>query len=300
VNVPIQIYDVATGDPLAGVTPAILYYKRRNANGSISNLADPTLDPSDADGITELEIDDDDLTDGSVISYALDLGVNAADRYFLGHAAADEAERVVCFFVLSEATGAPASGIAADLEYLTRRNEDGSHDDLMGSAPVVTDHGNLLYSFEVEEADLPAGSTIRYRLDLTASSLARYEHGEIGAFGGSTDDTLPTVENVTPADGTEISADDPIGFDVVDAGGNLLLSNVFAYYPALGVFEVVWFAAITGSWGSRAAGFAPRYQGTREAIANGFRFSDVIRTGGWPAAPVIVTDAADAAGNENA
>lgn len=112
------------------------------------------------------------------------------------------------------------------------------------------------------------------------------------------DASLPVISNVTPAEGVER---DPttgvIGFDVTDAGGNLTKSNVLAYYPSLGTFEVVYFST---SFDSFVAGFGPQYSGTRTAIAGGFRFSDVIRRGGWPGAPTILADPVDDAGNGSA
>lgn len=112
------------------------------------------------------------------------------------------------------------------------------------------------------------------------------------------DVTTPTVTNVTP-EGASLSPTSGVGFDVTDEGGNLTRSNVFAYYPATGRFEVVYFSgAVSGAWGARPAGFSTQYTGTREAITNGFRFSNVVRVGGWPAAPVIIADPVDSAGNE--
>lgn len=112
------------------------------------------------------------------------------------------------------------------------------------------------------------------------------------------DATAPTVTNVTPADGAEISKTQTVTFDVTDSGGNLLRANIHVYYPSLGLFEVVWYGQITGSWGTRRAGFAPKYTGNRTSITNGYRYADVIRVGGWPARPVIVVGAVDDAGNE--
>lgn len=113
--------------------------------------------------------------------------------------------------------------------------------------------------------------------------------------------TVPVVANVTPPAGVAIDKTAAIGFDVTDAAGNLKRANVYAYFPSLQRFEVVYFSgAISGAWGSRSAGFGPGYGGTRSVITNGYRFSGVVRTGGWPAPPVIVTDPIDSAGNEAA
>lgn len=113
------------------------------------------------------------------------------------------------------------------------------------------------------------------------------------------DTTAPVVSNVTPVAETPLEPTTPIGFDVTDSGGNLTRSNVYAYFPATGRFEVVYFSgSVSGSWGSRPAGFSPQYTGTRSTVTNGFRFAGVVRAGGWPSAPVIVADPIDAAGNE--
>lgn len=129
-----------------------------------------------------------------------------------------------------------------------------------------------------------------------ASSIDEAQIEFIGA--GGEESTIPVVSAVTPAPGTEITRETAISFNVTDEGGNLEHTNVCVYYPSLQRFEVLFYAAISGSWGARAEGFGPQYTGTRTPIANGFAFTDVIRRNGWPAPPVLVIDPADDAGNE--
>jgi hypothetical protein len=108
--------------------------------------------------------------------------------------------------------------------------------------------------------------------------------------------TGPEVTNLVPADGTLIARDQPLQFDVIDADGDLTRTHLFAYFPATKMFEVVYFSAVSGYLG---AGFAPQYTGTRSVITSGFRFSGVIRRGGWPSRVVLVTDPRDATGQES-
>jgi hypothetical protein len=110
--------------------------------------------------------------------------------------------------------------------------------------------------------------------------------------------TAPAISNIVPADGTPIAADQGLGFDITDPDGDLLRTHVYAYFPATKAFEVVYFDAPVS--GYRSAGFAPRYSGTRVAISGGFRFSNVVRQGGWPSRVVLVTDPRDATGQESA
>jgi hypothetical protein len=116
------------------------------------------------------------------------------------------------------------------------------------------------------------------------------------------DATAPAISDVTPASGSELGPNDPIGFRITDAYGNLERTNVYAYFPRTRLFEVVFFRAITGPWGSRPEGFAPKYIGNREVVEAGknFLFSSILREGGWPEPPVIIPDPIDDVGNEAA
>jgi len=118
--------------------------------------------------------------------------------------------------------------------------------------------------------------------------------------GHAVDATTPIVSNINPVEGT---ACDPltgvVGLDLTDSGGNLTLDRVLllAFYPDLRVFEVVYCGVAVGDL---PAGFGPQYLGAVATITNGFRFSGVIRRGGWKAAPTFLPWGTDAAGNENA
>jgi hypothetical protein len=162
-----------------------------------------------------------------------------------------------------------------------------------GSLEVCAFPSNHLGQFYGLLDDLRLSNVARSAAEVAASYAAGAD------WSGPVDTTLPTVSNVTPSSGTTIAAGDPIGFDITDAGGNLAQSNVVAYYPATGAWEVVYWGAISGAWGSRAAGFAPLYSGAVAAITNGLRFSGVVRVGGWPAAPAVTVAAGDTAGNVN-
>lgn len=151
-------------------------------------------------------------------------------------------------------------------------------------------------------ADFPASA-----IDYIDTEVFEFGQGSFGAtmvdyidFGAEAagDTTLPVVSNVSPASGSEITPDAAISFDITDAGGNLEHTNVCVYYPSLQRFEVLFYAAFSGSWGSRPEGFGPQYTGTRTAIPNGFAFTNVIRRNGWPARPVLVIDPTDEEGNE--
>lgn len=148
----------------------------------------------------------------------------------------------------------------------------------------------------VPDADDIAADT-HFRIDGPAGSAQAFLYGSTVPVSLS-DATDPVVSNVTPPAGAVITPETTLSFDVTDAGGNLSRTNVSVYYPSLQRWEVLFYAAITGAWGSRAQGFGPQYEGNRAPITNGFRFTGVRRRGGWPARPVVVVDPVDSAGNE--
>lgn len=300
--VPLYVYDKNTGAPLAGAAGSFsfAYFKRRNADGTITTLSNPSfIEPAGGGGgYYEFTIPDVQLTAGSIISFVVDFGVNASERYEFDHVHADGASvNVQTFFFFSVASGDPVSGVVAGFSLFMRRNSNGTFSDLSGSEPTIVDHGNLLYEFVISGGARPAGTAIDFILDATAAVAGRYFEDTI-VDSAAVDTTRPALSNVAPSDGSAISPTDAIGFDVTDSAGNLVDVKVHVYYPSLGTFEVVWYPAISGSWGARDAGFTPKYTGARDAITNGFRFSGVMRVGGWPAPPVIVPEAVDAAGNE--
>lgn len=102
----------------------------------------------------------------------------------------------------------------------------------------------------------------------------------------------PIVSNVTPVAGTAVTARTPVGLDVTDDSGVFRRIMLVASFPTLGLLEVV----------HDGDNFAPLYAGTgntREAIANGFRYT-ALRRGGWPASPTLIPFAIDQEGAEAA
>lgn len=103
------------------------------------------------------------------------------------------------------------------------------------------------------------------------------------------DTTPPAVGNFQPAPGTPVSRGTSIAFDVTEDSGNLQRVFVVAFFPTTGATEVIHDGdAFRGFYAASSA---------RTMIAGGFRYN-VLRTGGWPAAPTIQTFAIDRAGNE--
>jgi len=112
------------------------------------------------------------------------------------------------------------------------------------------------------------------------------------AVGGADPDTsAPVVSNVTPASGTPVDENDPLGFDVTDDSNVFRQTLLHARYPSKSTWEVI----------HDGIAFAPVFAAgsTRVSIAGGFRYS-LRRAGGWPGDPTIYPVAIDRAGNENA
>jgi hypothetical protein len=156
-----------------------------------------------------------------------------------------------------------------------------------------------IYALVPTVGDVAAGIVGRFDAP-TGASPPYWEFGSVPVVAGGGDGTSPVVSAITPTPGSAITRETPISFNVTDAGGNLEHTNVCVYYPSLQRFEVLFYSAISGTWGTRPAGFGPQYTGTRTPITNGFAFSNVIRRGGWPAHPVVVIDPTDTTGNEAA
>lgn len=296
--IPVNVYSRETGDPVAGIVATFAFLKRRNSDGTFTDLSSAWLDKGL--GAYEFAIDDADLTPGSVVAYCLDLTDESADRYETG-TVPTQADGVVCLFLFSKTTGAPITDLTPAISYYQRRETDGTLTNLIGSAPSVVDDGNLLYHFVEDTGNFPIGTSIRYRITAGSGSAAAILDGVLERTPTpGIDPTLPVVSNVAPANATQITSNTTIGFDITDPGGNLERVNVYAFYPSSGTFEVVYFGnAISGFWGARGVGFAPKYAGVRAIITDGFRFTGVIRRGGWPSLPVFITDAVDDAGNED-
>lgn len=198
-------YSSVTGAPLPGISGAFsfAYFKRRNLDGSISTLANPTF-VDNGDGAYQFAINDDDLTPGSIISYLISLGASSAEPYTFGHMPADDASvNVVPFFIFSATAGAPISGVAASIVLFKRRNRDGTIDNLIGSAPAVIDLGNLLFVFMVDPSLRSAGAAIEYVIDETPSSASRFVDGvvEDGGFIGpfSSPNPVTPPSQIVPA-----------------------------------------------------------------------------------------------------
>lgn len=110
----------------------------------------------------------------------------------------------------------------------------------------------------------------------------------VGGAGGASSDP-PVISNVTPAPGSQLLKNAPIGADVTD-DGDFSRVIVVVEFATLGTKEVV----------HDGDGFSANYSGSsRTAIANGWRYS-VVRTGGWPASPTLRVFAIDADGQEAA
>lgn len=101
--------------------------------------------------------------------------------------------------------------------------------------------------------------------------------------------TPPVVSNVTPIPGTPITPTTAIGLDVTDTQGLRRVILTVAFPSVMLGEEVI----------HNGSGFAAIYsQGsTRTAITNGWRYS-LVRSGGWPAAPVLTPYAFDVKGAE--
>ncbi len=149
-------------------------------------------------------------------------------------------------------------------------------------------------AYDIDRGPHALPTSTRQIVQRHADAVQRFTYDGPGS-GGTPDATAPVVSNVTPAAGSTLSRiSGTVGFDVTDPAGNLEHVLVLAYYPGLATFEVVWFEPTSGSIG---AGFGPQYSGARVGITNGFRFSNVIRRGGWVSPPTFVPIAFDTAGN---
>lgn len=100
----------------------------------------------------------------------------------------------------------------------------------------------------------------------------------------SADVSPPTVLNISPAEGTQIEANQTISFRVYDET-RLAFSAVFIKYPSLGRWDVVFDGVNT----------SPRYSVTRTAVVGGYDYT-VACKGGWPATPYPIVRAVDGGG----
>lgn len=175
-------YSASTDAPTAGLAGgfSFAYFKRRNLDGSIVGLTTPIAVADDGGGAYSFEVDDGDVTPGSIISYAIALGVGSASAFEVGHIPADAASvNVVPMFLFSVVTGAPVAGISASFALYQRRNADGSVVNLSGMPPTILGGGDGFYFFVVDPSTRPAGAAIEYVVDATAASTSRYLDGVV-------------------------------------------------------------------------------------------------------------------------
>jgi hypothetical protein len=101
--------------------------------------------------------------------------------------------------------------------------------------------------------------------------------------------TPPTVSNFSPAEGTAVNPNTPIGFDVTDDTGEFRRIVVTVVYRNSGAVDVV----------HDGDNFVGRYASlsARSGIAGGYHYS-VQRQGGWIGAPDFKVYAIDTSGNE--
>jgi hypothetical protein len=111
---------------------------------------------------------------------------------------------------------------------------------------------------------------------------------ELGLPPPDVDSTAPVIGNFSPAQGSQIDANQSIYFEVTDTSGTFRRIIVHAVFED-GIEEVV----------HDGSSFRGRYQvgNTRVIITNGWAYT-LLRYGGWPSSPTIRIFAIDAAGNE--
>ncbi len=196
-------YSAVTGARVAGLGPALVFFKRRNVDGSISDLSgsQPAITDQGA-GKYEFTIGGSLLPGGTKILYVVDMSADSATRYLQGSEgeALSASVDIIDFFVFAAAGGALLAGLSPVLSYYQRRNSDGSLTDLIGSAPSITDKGGGLYELQIPNTDRPLGSTVEYEIDCTAASASRYLNGESALDGTETvalsfNDIWPGIED---------------------------------------------------------------------------------------------------------
>jgi hypothetical protein len=209
VLVPFFVYSAANGAPLAGLSLNFAYLRRRELDGTVTNLIGSAPSITDKTlGRYEFDLPDAWFLPGTTVGYVIDCTVDAAARFIEDLISTDADDRV-SFFVHSAATGDLLAGVSAAFTYYQRRNANGTLTDL--ADPPVTDKGAGLYEFTIVHADLVDGSRIAYVIDTTTNSAARYLDGELVA-------EKPLVTFVSPSLGT-LGASTPMVFDVTAAGG---------------------------------------------------------------------------------
>lgn len=129
------------------------------------------------------------------------------------------------------------------------------------------------------------------RIENTVRSSTWFEDMFLAILDAGGDTGPPVVNNIVPAPGGTLGRQQVIQFDVTDDVG-LRRALPMVQFPGLGIWELV----------HNGDAFADQYQNAacqRFAITGGFRYQ-VLRTGGWPSAPVFRPFVYDTGGNENA
>jgi hypothetical protein len=107
------------------------------------------------------------------------------------------------------------------------------------------------------------------------------------AAAGVADTTPPTISNMVPVAGTQITSSTPLGFDVTDPDSAIAKIFIAVSFPNGSVELAFDGASFRGPYA--------RYS-QRTTITNGFHFA-VVRDGGWLGAPNLEIYAVDIHGN---
>jgi len=188
----------------------------------------------------------------------VDLGPAAAPRYVV---LLPLSLTVVPVF---NAAGTPTSGLSGGFTWDTYR--DVTTGGSIAPPPTCTDLGGGLYRID------GLSSTSAGILDFgVGQNPQRMAIGLCPVTGSG-----PIIQNVTPTPGSRLLPGSALGLDVVDNGSPLALGNVILTFTFTGsvTTEVVW----------NGAAFMPLYVGSAApvALSNGWRFSSITRSTGWP------------------
>lgn len=142
-------------------------------------------------------------------------------------------------------------------------------------------------------ATLAENDTLEWKVDLGATALNRYAfntvtYAEIVQPASDETNDPPTVTNFVPADGSAITVNQAISFDVTDDLSSFRRIMILASFSSTSI-EVVYDGTAFRSYYTDLS--------TKTVIAGGFTFS-IRRTGGWPSTPTIEIYPIDTSGNE--
>lgn len=97
----------------------------------------------------------------------------------------------------------------------------------------------------------------------------------------------PVVTAISPAPGTALAPTTAVSLNVTSPVNTPFTAILIrAQYPNIGVDELVY----------DGTKFTANYSGTKTAITNGFSFTGMLRTGGWPSSPTFQVFAIDDVG----